>query len=384
MSTQIPVPVDVLIVTALTLEQRAVLTVEDGALPGSRWEDEPSPLNLPFACRSFAGHGGRPLRIGVTQAPDMGTLAVASALLPLIEPYRPRCIAMTGVCAGRPKKTGLGDVIAAERLFFHDTGKQLPGEVDQDVRTYNLRDDWKIALEHFDWAARFKDAEWLRARPIPMEWQEAWVLAQLVKGAEPLAHPERTLRCPQWTGVMRSLWKNGLLADQTLELTEKGRKQGHGVLIEYGGALPELSPFGSVLPFRVHVAPMGSGNKVVEDEKYWSFVSDFMRKSLGLEMEAVAIGAISHAQRHYHLDALVMKSVMDFANHGRDDHFKEFAARAAAECLIAFLRERMVERAGKTSHGQDKPGSPGQSHSVTVAGNVTGSIVVAGSGNRVG
>jgi hypothetical protein len=36
-----------------------------------------------------------------------------------------------------------------------------------------------------------------------------------------------------------------------------------------------------------------------------------------------------------------MKGVMDFANHGRDDHFKEFAARASAECLLVFLREHL-------------------------------------------
>ena len=29
------------------------------------------------------------------------------------------------------------------------------------------------------------------------------------------------------------------------------------------------------------------------------------------------------------LDAIVMKAVMDFADHGRDDHFKHFAARAS-------------------------------------------------------
>jgi tetratricopeptide (TPR) repeat protein len=58
-------------------------------------------------------------------------------------------------------------------------------------------------------------------------------------------------------------------------------------------------------------------------------------------MEAAALGALVHAQRDRKLEALVMKGVMDFANHGRDDQFKEFAARASAECLIAFLREHL-------------------------------------------
>jgi hypothetical protein len=36
-----------------------------------------------------------------------------------------------------------------------------------------------------------------------------------------------------------------------------------------------------------------------------------------------------------------MKGVMDFADHGHDDHLKDFAARAAAECLLWFLRARV-------------------------------------------
>ena len=57
--------------------------------------------------------------------------------------------------------------------------------------------------------------------------------------------------------------------------------------------LPDLSPEGRLLPFKVHVAPMGSGSQVVEDEKVWSFISESMRKTLGLEMEAAALGALA-------------------------------------------------------------------------------------------
>jgi hypothetical protein len=37
-----------------------------------------------------------------------------------------------------------------------------------------------------------------------------------------------------------------------------------------------------------------------------------------------------------------MKGVMDFADHGRDDHFQAYAARASAECLLWFLREHLA------------------------------------------
>ena len=333
---------DVVILTAITLEYQAALQVEAGAWEGSQWEPQQGPNGLPVAFRTFRGKGGRGLRVAVAQAADMGAVAATNALLPLVEAYRPECVAMCGVCAGRPGKTSLGDVIAAERLFYHDTGERLPEAVQQDLRTYNLRDDWKVALEHFGFAARFQDEAWWKKRPIPYEWQENWVLAKLNEGvADPSARPESEAFCSHWDKVIESLWKSGQVQDGTLTLTDEGRRRIGRLLIKYRNRFPDTAPSGELLPFKVHVAPMGSGNQVVEDERVWSFVSEHMRKTLGLEMEAAALGHLAHAQRERKLTALVMKGVMDFANPGRDDHFKEFAARASAECLIAFLREHL-------------------------------------------
>jgi tetratricopeptide (TPR) repeat protein/nucleoside phosphorylase len=332
----------VVILTAITLEYQAAKKVDAGAWEGSRWEEETGPNGLPVAFRTFRSKGGRPLRVAVAQAGGMAGVATVNALLPLVEACRPRCVAMCGVCAGRPGKTNLGDVIAAERLFFHDTGKREPEGVKQDLQTYNLRDDWKVALEHLDFATRFQNEEWWKKRPVPYEWQENWVLTLLKQGvADPSALPECDLYCPQWKKVIKGLWESGHVQHGTLTITDEGRKRIAPILIEHRNRIPDLSPAGEVLPFKVHVAPMGSGNQVIEDEKVWGFVSEFMRKTLGLEMEAAAIGAVAHAQRDKKLDAVVMKGVMDFANHGRDDQFKEFAARASAECLLAFLRDQL-------------------------------------------
>ena len=39
-----------------------------------------------------------------------------------------------------------------------------------------------------------------------------------------------------------------------------------------------------------------------------------------------------------------MKAVMDHADPDKSDNFKAFAARASAECLIAFLRQHLPPR----------------------------------------
>lgn len=116
------------------------------------------------------------------------------------------------------------------------------------------------------------------------------------------------------------------------------------LLLEHRGALPDLSPTGALHPFRLHVEAIGSGTRVIEDDQIWTFVSQTMRKTLGLEM-AAPVDEPAHREPQRVLDWVVMKGVMDFADHGRDDHFKEFAARASAECLLWFLRERVPTEA---------------------------------------
>jgi nucleoside phosphorylase len=334
--------VDVLVLTVLRLEFDTVLRVDTGAVPGSAWEVAHGPSRLPVAFRAFETNMGRPLRVAVAISADRGATAATNTLLPLVADLKPRCLAMCGVCAGRRGKTQLGDVVAAERLFYRDAEKRLPGEIQQDVTTYQLRDDWKAALHGMDVVTRFRDAAWFRARPISTEWREYRALVAMRDGAaEPWRHVDPTLDETGWASIVASLRRHGLLAKAGRELTAAGHHMVEKVLFEHTGKLPDPSAAGTFQPFRLHVAPLASGSQVIEDEAVWAFISRSMRRTLALETEGAALGELAHRQRRYEMDAIVMKGVMDFADHGRDDHFKEFAARASAECLFAFLREQI-------------------------------------------
>jgi nucleoside phosphorylase len=237
----------------------------------------------------------------------------------------------------------LGDVVAADRLYYHDTGKQRPDEIQQDLTTYNLRDDWKVALERMakDVAVQFGREPWFQARPLSSEWREHRALVALRdKVAEPWKAVDPALAAGEWQRIVAALRERKLLAAAGRELTDEGRRFVDDLLFEHMNALPDLSPTGVLHPFRMHVAPMASGARVIEDERIWHFVSQAMRKTLGIEMEVAAIGEMAHRQKPK-LDWVVMKGVMDFADEGRDDHFKEFAARASAECLLWFLRKHV-------------------------------------------
>ena len=190
---------DVAILTAIKLEFDAVLKVEAGAVAGSSWEEATGPSGLPVAYRRFVGKGDRPLRVAVALAPDMGATAAVNTLLPLVAALTPRCVAMCGVCAGRRNKVSLGDVVAADRIFYHNTGKQLPGRVEQDLRTYNLRGDWKIGLERMDPAALFGGEAWFLARPLTTEWREHRTLVAIGNGdAEPWATVDPAMTDGEW------------------------------------------------------------------------------------------------------------------------------------------------------------------------------------------
>jgi nucleoside phosphorylase len=299
--------------------------------------------------------GGGVLWIAVTQALGMGGVEAVSAAGQLLPEHGVRCLAMCGVCAGRRGEVALGDVIIADRMWTYDTGK-LKVDVDAEGRRseHERGDMTMFLLKPAPWtqdAQRFvvdPAAGWLAARPRSYEAQGDWVLERVLVGVDPVADVDSQVRCADFNAVLARLWKTKLLEDGTLTLTEAGRKHIERVLLLHRRKLPEPAAF------RTHVGPIASGSKVVEDAGIFERLSTPVRKVLGLEMEAAAIGALAHARG---LDyAVVMKGVMDHADPDKSDNFKAFAARASAECLIAFVRAHLP-----AGDGEDEVLVPGTS-----------------------
>ncbi|WP_224240306.1 tetratricopeptide repeat protein [Hyalangium gracile] len=353
--------VDVLIVTALLLEYDAVLEVDSGALPGSSWQREVAPTGLEVAFRTFQAEDGGTLRVAVTRALEMGGVATAAAAAPLVHAYAPRCLAMCGVCAGRKGMVRLGDVIIANRLWTYDTGKLVIEEDERghkqarmwaDMLQYQLNGRWKQCAESFQ---PEPPGAWLSQRPRPLDSQQDWVLAVLFAGQDPRQHPDRRKKCPDYgEKVIPTLRERGWLQRGDLALTVEGRVYIEEKLSRYPDGLPEPPPF------KVHVGPIGTGSQVVSDPRVFEKLARSMRAVLGLEMEASAIGALAHQQNIPYM--LVMKGVADFGDSDKQDDFKPFAARASAECLLAFLRQHLP------SPAFDAEGSPGFGNATTDKG----------------
>lgn len=328
---------DVLIITALKEEYDAVLKVDVGAV--GVWTVDQNSSGIDVAFRTYQAMDGRPIRIALAWAGHMRTVATAYAAGCLIEMLAPRCLAMCGVCAGRRGKVNPGDVIIGSLLYKYDTGAISTEYDDQGVRhdrfqaepnPYPLDEHWRRCSQEFKVPA---DTPWLADRPLTLEAQGNWVLAQLNVGEDPQKNPESAQRCPAWKATVTRLRKLEYVTEHApLALSAAGTRHIQNVLLLHRGSLPAEPAH------QVHVAPIATGDNVMRDPQLFDRLSNTMRTVLGVEMEAAAIGETAHTRG---MRWVVMKAAMDFADHDKDDQFKPFAARASAECLVAFLRQNL-------------------------------------------
>ncbi len=321
--------VDVLLICALKDEYDQVLKVSD-CIQAPGWYEHPLASGWLVADAGFTTAGGT-LRIRATHASHMGREQVQAVASKLIHEQPARCIAMSGICAGRRGKVALGDVIFAERLWSYDAGKLTvengESKFQGDPIQYNPAKVWVQRMQHV--AIPPPNTSWLSSRPtLPLEHQENWVMLRVLAGEEPNRHADFNAVCPNWSDVLPRLWKRGWL-EKPMTLTESGRQHVENL------NLLHLAKQAAPAEFKIHVAPMATGATVSEDEGIFPRLADSMRKVLGIEMEASALGALGEV---HDIPVIVAKGVSDYGDPFKDDRYREFAARASAELLITFLR----------------------------------------------
>jgi nucleoside phosphorylase len=248
---------------------------------------------------------------------------------------------MVGVCAGWREKVRLGDVIIAERLFRYDSGKLRAfcedrvrmDEVFQDIRTYNLEPRWRQSAEdfHSDWTTTVR----VISRPLGYMSQEVWLLYSLNDAESgsvppPREMPERGAYCPDWTDVVTRLEKRGFITLQGgIRLTDAGRNY----VCELRDRFPAGYPTERKHP-KAFVAPMATGNRVMEDSEIFQTIHRYVRKALAIDMEGAAVAAVAEVEGVEH--CLVVKGVQDHADSKKDDRFREYAIEVSIDSLQLF------------------------------------------------
>jgi nucleoside phosphorylase/uncharacterized tellurite resistance protein B-like protein len=325
-------PIDVLLICAQKDEYDEVCKVSDGILGSGWFEHSGGPGGWVVADGSFSTSDGRTLTVRATWATHMGSETTQATAAKLILAQPARCIAMSGICAGRRDDVQLGDVIFADLLWRYDAGKKMTEDGIEKFRAqilpYKPSPVWVQRMQQVKMP---RQASWLIQRPMPaLEAQEDWVLLRLVAGENPESDGDRNQACPDWQKVLARLWKKKWLAQLRIKLTPEGRKRAAMLRVLYPNGFPPIRDC------EVRVAPIATGAAVIEDGGIFPRLATYMRKVLGVEMEASAVGALGEVLG---VPFVVAKGVSDYGDEFKDDRYRSFAARAAAECLLSFLRQ---------------------------------------------
>ena len=263
----------------------------------------------------------------------MGGRRTAPIATALTDRLRPACLAMSGVCAGRPGDTAPGDVVVASPAYQWDEGKYTGDAFLPDHRQFPLESRWVRAVQEFDPAGLPSHGT------ATDEEAKLWYLERLLKNQNPRTHRARKryfprtkweARLAQWASESLIVWR-----DSAMTLTPTGR-----TLIEQALYRDVDGP--ERLPFAVVPGPMASGGAVMTDPRIWGRLEVSQRRILALDMEAATVATVANDRQVPHW--LVAKGVMDHAGPDKDDRFQAYAARASAEVLLALL-ERLLKPA---------------------------------------
>ncbi|MEU6141748.1 hypothetical protein ABZ848_15460 [Streptomyces sp. NPDC047081] len=323
--------VDVLIIAALHEEFEAARLA--GARSGSGgagvaswgWQDTDTPT--PYLLGEYVDPEGASFSVALAESVRMGSRTTAALASELTARLRPRCLAMSGVCAGNPASTSLGDVVVASTVYAHDEGKMTTEGFRGDHQQVPLND--RVMR-----AARDLDISGLPSFAGPTEETGVlWFLETLLSGQEPWSHPARKRYYPRgsWSERLVALEGAGLIIrdENGCVLTESGRTQ-----ITRARQEEPDGPDG--LPIACVVGPVASGSQVFANGVVWDRLSRMgVRTIAGLDMEAAAIATVAKQQEIPYW--FVAKGVMDHAGPDKSDRYKDFASKASAEVMYALL-----------------------------------------------
>ncbi len=150
--------VDLGIIVALEDEElKSVL-----ALPAD-WKELPVKYDH---SRYFSGtfsSDDRRISVIAVAAPKMGMPAAAVAASKLIQSFRPRLLAMSGICAGVKGKVEIGDILIADPCFDWGSGKWVRETPESELKFRPAPYPWRLDEGLRGIVKRLDSEEWLKA-----------------------------------------------------------------------------------------------------------------------------------------------------------------------------------------------------------------------------
>lgn len=375
---------NVLFISALPEEHRALVGLA-GELGAERFHAR-DVADASFSWCVIQDRSRRERVFTFAQSSQMGETAAAVRLGIVIAQFsitgKPRCLAMNGICGGHPSKTRLADLVVADRLFKLDEGKTEEGKGHfGDVRTFMvpeaIRRELRQCIAEWDTAARqdktkleegytdhdhiplgyhqtgFEVLDELRSRR-PESREQLWnfILSQFT--TRPYAEI-------QWEKI-----RDGLASRDPLPYCEVLKSLpidfdlGHKGLIAISPAGLSLTNEGAIRrqlldvanrkrpwatdpeQIKIHLAPIATASHLQKDPKIWDSVERHVRTTLGIEMEAAAVGV---AGQEMGIPFVIAKAVVDHTDGNKGDTFHSYGCKLSAAFLFDFfLRRGFPER----------------------------------------
>lgn len=252
-----------------------------------------------------------------------------------LKQVHPQMLAMTGICAGWEGKDGIefGDVVIAEGGFQPREGKQEGTKFHPDTHLH-MSPAWVVQqakdfLSDEGWVGTVKTK-----RPRSIRSQGEWLLCQM--GAAGFK-----LNDPDWTKVRaediaydealawltrRNLVKDGGIAAAGHALLEKRKAEGNG----------ECKPRRDRDRPKAHVGAFASDALVIAVEAPFEESASQVRSTRAYDLE---VKTFLQAAAELGIPAVAVKGVSDYGTMEKDDHYRHYAAEAAACWLVAFVRQ---------------------------------------------
>jgi nucleoside phosphorylase len=278
---------DVCIVCALAEEAQAVLEVISRRCRVKFQQGFSARHNYEYRYTTIRNNKGEPLTLHLSWLPDKGPLETALHFKPILEEFRPRFVAMTGICAGDKRTVKLGDLIIADRAFLFDTGKIMTDENGRqmhlhNVKTYNADPSILQAARFFE---GWRPVVAKLRRPASLHQQRDWLLNKLLEAVPPevekIPLEEREKQAPHWRRIVQELQEEPH-AYLTAKWALKDTSRVHH--LRYG---KEIFPFKDPRRPERYIAPIASSNAVRSDNPFEE-VQLPVREAVAIDMEGAA------------------------------------------------------------------------------------------------
>lgn len=269
---------DIAIITAVD--------VEFDAVKNWGWQDGNDIPNFTYYSKDIKNCDGKTLKVILVKLKDMGMVCATNTTDKIIHYFEPKCVIMTGICAGRKNAVSLGDIVVASQAWDYGSGsiEEAP----------KLRNGKEIV---FCPAPNYIS---MKANPTNVfDWYT----------------PEKI-----------SILKGKLLEDAKERLD---------------GKLIDIISSEQKRETKVYQKTMATGAAVIKAEQFTNkFIKEQNRKYIGIDMETYGV---YYATEHSGIkEFFAVKSVSDLADTEKNDVFQSYCAKLSAAVALHFIINKYV------------------------------------------